>query len=153
MGDFNYLTQDFSWNADDSRFILTMHSGILPLDLIPELNQAVRYEEVQNGTLAIFQHPRISALVLCRCKAGHPTEGIAARFEDATRLLLTWPGVLRAFVRVRIMETTTPENMMDMLRDDIEGRYSLSDVENADQNQSFRPWSDEEDSETETVGD
>ena len=152
MAEFVYLTQDFSWNAHDDRFLLTLHSEILPSDLVQQLNQSVQYEDIRNGTIAIFQHQQLSAIVFCRCKAGHPTGGLAARFEDASRLLLTWPGVLRAFVRVRIMESTTAENMTVMLLDDLEGGHSLSDVDDPEQDQSFRPWSDDEESDSGAAG-
>ncbi len=61
-----------------------------------------------------------------------------------------WPGVTRAFVRLRIMATTAPDTMIAMLRDEIDGGHSKSDVENFETNQSFCPWSDEEDSGAET---
>jgi hypothetical protein len=51
------------------------------------------------------------------------------------------------------MESTNLDSMMIMLQDDIESGHSRSDVENPETNQSFRPWSDEEISETDTLGD
>ena len=51
------------------------------------------------------------------------------------------------------MQSITQDSMLNMLRDDIESGHSRSDVENPETNQSFRPWSDEEDSETDTLGD
>ena len=94
----------------------------------------------------------MSGLVHCRCMQGSPVQRVRVEFENGTQLIVHWPGVTRIFARVRIIESTEPDNMMAMLRDDIEGGHSVSDVENPEENQSRRPWSDEEDSETETLG-
>ena len=145
-----YLTQDLSWNAEDSTFALELHSDVLPHDSLHLLNQSVRYERDGDAVMSIFSLPQMTAIIHCRCKRGNPSGEIAARFERGDRLSVHWPGVTRAFVRVRIMAKTAPDNMIIMLRDDIEGGHSTSDVENPETNQSFRPWSDEEDSEADT---
>ena len=145
-----YLTQDLSWNAEDNTFDLELHSDVLPSDTIHPLNQSVRYERDGDAVVSIFFLPQFTAIVHCKCKQGHPTGDITTRFESGDHLSVHWPGVTRAFIRVRIMATTAPDNMIAMLRDDIEGGHSTSDVEHPESNQSFRPWSDEEDSETDT---
>ena len=66
--------------------------------------------------------------------------------RNRTSLRIFWDGVTRIFARIRIMQAPL-EGLRDMLTDDIENGHSVSDVEDPDQNQSFRPWSDEEDSE------
>ena len=151
--DFQYLAQDFAWNAEDSHFILSLHSDTLPHDWLLPLNQTVAYVCVEGIATATFQLPHISALVHCKCKQGHPTGDISASFESGNRLTVHWPGVTRIFARVRIMQSITQDSMLNMLRDDIESGHSRSDVESPETNQSFRPWSDEEDSETDTLGD
>ena len=145
-----YLTQDFSWNAEDSIFALELHSDVLPHDSFHPLNQSVRYERDGTAVISIFSLPQITAIIHCKYKRGNPIGDIAIRFESGDHLSVHWPGVSRAFVRVRIMATTSPDNMISMLRDDIESGHSTSDVEHPETNQSFRPWSDEEDSEAET---
>jgi hypothetical protein len=148
-----YLTQDFSWNAEDGHFVFTLHSDILPHDWLMQLNQTVGYECVEDSTTAKFHLPQISVIVHCRCKQGLPTGNLFASFESGNRLTVYWPGITRIFVRVRIMETATLDNIISMLQDDIESGHSKSDVEDPETNQSFRPWSDEEDSEPDTLGD
>ncbi len=148
-----YLTQDLSWNAEDHIFSLDLHSDVLPHDSVHPLNQSVRYESDGDAVMSIFSLPQISAIIHFRCKRGNPTGDIAARFESGDHLSVHWPGVTRAFVRVRIMAATAPDTMIAMLRDDIEGGHSTSDVEHPETNQSFRPWSDEEDSGADTPGD
>ena len=149
--EFRYLTQDFSWNAVDSRFILPLHSDVFSPASVPESFADVQYQSDGNAEVAIFQSPQMSALAHFKCKQGSPLQQIRVKFEGGTRLSVQWAGVTRIFARVRIMESTDPDNMLAMLRDDIEGEHSLSDVENPEENQSRRPWSDEEDSETETL--
>jgi hypothetical protein len=150
---FQYLAQDFAWNAEDGHFLLTLHSDSLPHEFLLALNQTVEYECVQGITTATFHLPQFSAVVHCKCKQGHPTGNLAANFEVGNRLTVHWPGATRIFARVRIMDAATPDNMISMLLDDIESGHSRSDVESPETNQSFRPWSDEEDSETDTLGD
>jgi hypothetical protein len=149
--DLTYLTQDFSWNSEDNIFSLELHSNVLHTNFIQTLNQSVRYEDEDgNAVIAIFSIPQITAIVHCKCKQGCPTSEVAATFASGDRLTLHWPGVTRAFVRVRIMATTATDTMIAMLRDDIQGMHSLSDVEHPETNQSSQPWSDEEDSEADT---
>ncbi len=76
---------------------------------------------------------------------------MSAEFESPTRLSVRWPGVTRIFARVRIAAPTDTESMTSQLRSDIEEGYSVSDIEKPDENQSRRPLSDGEDSETETL--
>lgn len=149
--DFRYLTQDFSWNSIDSRFILPLHSDVFFPDSVPESFSDVKYEHDGDAEIAIFQDPQISALIYVKSKQGSPLQDVKVRFENGSRLSVHWPGVTRIFARVRILESTDPDNMIVMLRDDIEGGYSMSDVETPEENQSRRPWSDEEDSETNTL--
>jgi hypothetical protein len=149
--DFRYLTQDFCWNAHDSRFELQLHSNVFFPDAIDALGEA-RYDLDGEAKWAIFHGPQMSAIVHCTCKEGNPNQQITVQFESETSLCIRWPGVTRIFARVRIMESSdNDDNMVAMLQDDIEGGHSVSDVENPHQNQSRRPWSDEEDSETDTL--
>ena len=99
----------------------------------------------------MFHSNQISVLVHLKCKQGNPVQSVSARFESSTRLSVLWPGVTRIFARVRIIETTNPDDMMAMLRDDIEGGHSVSDVENPEENQSRRPWSDDETSDADSA--
>ncbi len=144
---FEYLAQDFSWNNDTGAFVLSLHSEKIPAAMIDPMNRSIRFEPFSNGVLAIFQQPQLSAAVHCRCKVGDPIGDLVVRFEGGTRLVVLWPGVSRIFVRVRIMDLP-PENLIDSLQDCILSQHSVSDVENPDQNQSFRPWSDDEDSDS-----
>ena len=144
-----YLTQDLSWNAEDSIFALELHSAVLLPDSVESLNQTVKYENDGDAVISIFCIPQITALIHCKCKRGTPTGDVVVRFEDSNHIAVHWPGVTRVFVRVRIMATTPPDNMITMLLDDIEGGHSTSDVDQPEKNQSFRPWSDDEDSEAE----
>jgi hypothetical protein len=148
--DLTYLTQDLSWNSEDSLFVLELHSNVLPHDSVQTLNQSVRYEHDGDAVISIFFLPQITAIVHCKCKQGRPTADLAVAFDRGDRLSVHWPGVTRTFVRIRIMATTSPNTMIAMLRDDIESMHSMSDVEHPETNQSFRPWSDEEDSEADT---
>jgi hypothetical protein len=149
MAEFVYLTQDFCWSSDEGRFLLTLHSETFALDIVQALNQSMRYEDLRNGKAASSQHHETNVLVFCTCKLGNPSGELEIRFQDTTNLIVSWPGVSRVFVRVRIMESTTAENMTVMLLDDIEGGHSLSDVDQPERNRSFRPWSDDENSDLE----
>jgi hypothetical protein len=42
------------------------------------------------------------------------------------------------------MDLTLPETMIEMLQDCIRNGHSMSDVEEPERNQSFRPWSESE---------
>jgi hypothetical protein len=148
-----YLAQDFSWTSHCSRFRLTLHSNLVSSDSFVEFNKSVHYEPAWNGILAIFQVPQFSALVFCRSKDGQPTALVDVQFESSMHLTVIWPGVSRAFFRVRIIEDMAGESVATLLSDDIESGHSLSDVENPEQNQSFRPWSDDDVSETDTTED
>ncbi len=154
MANNEYLTQDFAWNADDGQYDLTMHSDMLPLHLAAPLMQSLRYEQDgENVMVAILSIPQITMILHCKCKQGSPAGELVVAIETAARIKLHWPGVSRVFVRVRIMESTAAETMLLMLLDDVEGGHSKSDTESPDVNQSSRPWSDQEDSDTETLGD
>jgi hypothetical protein len=144
---FQYLAQDFSWNDDTCVFELNFHSDMIPAAILGPTNSSIRFEPFNNGVIAIFQQPQLSAVVHCRCKVGHPVGELGVRFESGTRLVVHWPGVTRIFARVRIMELA-PENLIDSLQDCILSGHSVSDVDNPEQNSSFRPWSDDEDSDT-----
>ena len=85
------------------------------------------------------------------CKQGDPSHPLDISLESTANIVLIWPGVTRVFARVRIMEATTAEELKYMVIDDIESRHGTSDVEHPESNQSFRPWSDEEDSETDAA--
>lgn len=141
--DFRCLTQDFCWNAHDSRFVLPLHSDVFYANAIE-----VKHELDGDARLAIFQGPELSAVVYCTYKEGIPSKQFTARFESATSLYIDWPGVTRIFARVRIIESTENANMVAILHDDIEGGHS--DVEDPHLDQSRNPWSDQEDSETDT---
>ena len=147
-----YLTQDFSLNAHDGQYDLKLHSDILQ-HLVGPLMASVRYEKDSEKIIAIFCIPQISMILHCKYKQGHPTSDLEIGIKEAARIQIHWPGVSRIFVRVRIMEFTAIETMLSMLRDDIESGHSKSDTECPEANQSSRPWSDEDDSETETLGD
>jgi hypothetical protein len=144
---FEYLAQDFSWNDANGAFVLNLHSEVIPAAMIDTINASIRYEPFSNGVLAIFQQLELSAVVHCRCKLGDPVGDPTVRFEGGTRLAVHWPGVARIFVRVRIMDLTI-DNLIESLQDCILSGHSVSDVEDPDQNQSFRPWSEDEDSDT-----
>ena len=148
---FQYLAQDFSWNSRDSDFILPLHYSAFRPGSIENINRKVQYQKDGDSWIAIFQHQSLSALVHCKCKKGTPTQDLAVRFESETSVRVQWPDVTRLFARVRLMDTDDLDNFQNMLQDDIEGGYSLSDVDRPEENQSRRPWSDEDDSETETV--
>jgi hypothetical protein len=149
--ELGYLSQDFSWNAQDGRFPLTLHSDIFPLELLSALNQSAQYEYYGKTVIAILSVPQISALFHCECKQGEPAHNLDMSLESTAEIVLIWPGVTRIFARVRIMKATTAEELKHMVIDDIESRHGTSDVELLESNQSFRPWSDEEDSETDTA--
>lgn len=145
---FQYLTQDFCWNASDGNFVLSLHADVFtPADVPSD----IQYQRDANAEIAIFQSPYKSAIVHCRCKQGNATQDLRVRFESATRLSLSWPGVTRIFARVRIMDPTDTDSIISILRGEVEGGFSPSDVEHPDENQSHRPWSDQDDSETETL--
>ncbi len=149
-----YVAQDVHCNGMD-QFVISLHSNILPPDSIAAINDSLTYETISTGVVAAAQEttttPSIAALVHCTCKHGEPEDSINVSFQGGTSLLISWTGARRIFVRVRIMELTTVNVLMDMLRDDIQSGHSVSDVENPDSNQSFRPWSDQDDSETDTL--
>ncbi len=147
LSSIEYLAQDFSWNQENSVFTLNLHSELISATMLDPMNGSIRYEPYCNGVLAIFQQPQLSAVVHCRCKMGEPVGDLVVRFEGGATLLVQWPGVTRIFVRVRIMGVA-PENLIEMLRDCIFSGHSVSDSENPDQNQSFRPWSEDENSDT-----
>ncbi len=151
MESLRYLTQDFSWNAEDGRFPLALHTDIFPLELLSPLNQSAQYEYDGPTVIAILSIPQFSVLVHCKCKQGDPSQPLDISLENTAKIVLIWPGVTRVFARVRIMEATTAEELKYMVIDDIESRHGTSDVEQPESNQSFRPWSDEEDSETDTT--
>jgi hypothetical protein len=116
----HYLTQDFSWNADDGHYDLVLHSEVLLQQLIGPLMQSARYEKDGDKVMvAIFCIPQISMILHCKCKQGSPTGSLDIIIKEARRIDLIWPGVSRIFVRVRIMESTTTETMLNMLRDPI----------------------------------
>ena len=149
-----YLAQDILCNGQD-QFNMMLQSDMLPAQIVQDVNDSMRIEVVETGVLASTQNvdvePSVAVLVHCKCKLGEPSDSLRVHFENSTSLQILWPGVRRIFVRVRIMETTTVEILTDMLLDDIRSRHSISDVENPDIDQSFRPWSDQDDSETDTV--
>ena len=148
-----YLAQDNLSNTADI-FAVTMQSFILHQDWIAEINENLRYERIGGGVAALYQNtatdPGYAVLVHCTCKLGIPQGDPTVAFESVTSLRISWPGVRRIFIRTRIMENTTLDILMDMSRDDIGSRHSVSDVENPETDQSFRPWSDQDDSETDT---
>jgi hypothetical protein len=150
IGSMRYLAQDVLCNGA-GQFVISLHSIIFPPDLIPAINDSLRYETISTGVLAVAQETNVAVLVHCKCKHGVPEESIKVGFQGGTSLHVSWTGARRIFVRVRIMESTTINVLMDMLRDDIQSGHSVSDVENPDSNQSFRPWSDQDDSETDTL--
>ena len=146
-----YLTQNFSWNAEDGRFPLTLHSEVFQNEWLGPLNNSAHYEYDGEIVISVLSIPQLSVIVHCKCKQGHATHNLSIRLENASGIVLTWPGVTRLFARIRIMEATTAEQLKYMVVDDIESGHSKSDVEHPDTNQTFRPWSDEEDSETDTA--
>ena len=156
LAPMRYVAQDVHCSGMD-QFVLSLHSNIVAPDLIPVLNGSLRYETMYSGVVAVAQEmnttPSIAVLVHCKCKHGEPEEHIKICFQSGATLLVSWTGARRVFFRVRIMESTTIDVLMDMLRDDIQSGYSVSDVENPDSNYSFRPWSDQDDSETDTLND
>ena len=157
----SYLAQDNMTNSNTTNaadnFAMTLQSCILHRVPSDEINQKLRYEDVGGGVAAIYQNtaaiPSIVVLIHCRCKLGIPHGNPKVVLESVTSLRIIWPGARRIFIRTRIMENTTFDVLMDMLRDDIRSRHSVSDVEHPETDQSFRPWSDHDDSETETLGD
>ena len=149
-----YLAQDIVCNGKN-QFNVILQSNMLPAEIIQEINDSMRIEVFETGVIARTQNiniePSIAVLVYCKCKLGAPEDNLRVQFENATSLQISWPGVTRVFVRVRMMETTTLEILTKMLLDDIRSQHSVSDVENPEIDQSFRPWSDEDDSETDTL--
>ena len=149
---FHYLTQDFCWNASDNYFVLNLHTNVFsPHDIEPLLDH-IEYRQDGDAEIAIFHNSDKSVVIHCKCKGGIPLQRISVDVESQTRLSVRWPGVTRIFARVRIVGPTDPDTMISMLRDDIDGGYSVSDVDNPEENQSHRPFSDGEDSETDTLG-
>ena len=70
----HYLTQDFSWNAGDGQYDLTLHSDVFPQNWICPLMQSVRYEKDGGEVMvATFCIPQISMILHCKCKQGSPT--------------------------------------------------------------------------------
>ena len=151
-----YLAQDFLCNGLD-QFIITVQSRILPIEAITDVNASLRYESFDNGVLATARiensSPAIAVVIHFKPKIGEASENIDAIFLDQNRFQIAWKGIRRLFVRVRIMETTTVEALTQMLRDDIQSGHSISDIEDPDIDHSFRPWSDQDDSETDTIDD
>ena len=153
-----YLAEDFLCNGENE-FNATLHTDLLDSEIFTEINESFRIETDDFGVFAMAQtanrDPAIAVVVHCKCKMGdggvEPERAIDIRFSSGTRLHVTWPGVRRLFVRVRIMETATPAVLMDMVHDDIQSGHSVSDVENPETDQSVRPWSDGDDSETDTI--
>ena len=145
-----YITQDMSWNSANSIFDLVLHTSLLSERQTEHINGQLSYDSKDNAEIASAEVADTSVIIHCKCKKGAPTGRIGVRFESGASLRVTWPGVSRIFVRIRIMHDTPLTTMMDMLEDDIENRHSVSDVEYPDQDQSFRPWSDEEDSDNGT---
>jgi hypothetical protein len=146
-----YITQDMNWNSVNSVFDLVLHTQILSDSNVNDINRLFSFESSGNAEIGTAQTADKCVIVHCKCKEGLPTDRIDLRFDSGTALRVAWPGVTRVYVRIRIMSSTSLPTMMDMLEDDIENRYSVSDVEYPEQNQSFRPWSDDDDSENEAV--
>ena len=130
-----YLAQDNMSNAADL-FAVTLQSGILQPEIIPEINSSLRYEAVGNGVAALCHNasraPDVAVLIHCTCKLGEVRGDLEVMFDSATNILISesWPGVSRVFTRIRIMESTTVDVLMNMLQDDIRSRDSVRDVEN-----------------------
>ena len=128
-----YLAQDNMSNAADL-FAVTLQSGILQPEIIPEINSSLRYEAVGNGVAALCHNasraPDVAVLIHCTCKLGEVRGDLEVMFDSATNIRISWPGVSRVFTRIRIMESATVDVLMDMLQDDIRSRHSVSDVEN-----------------------
>ena len=139
-----YLAQDFSWNSRDNFFQLLLHQNILATEVLDAINQSFGYNVRGNLAEASTEIANFSIIVLCRCKKGRPEGIFSVRLERGDKILVEWPGVSRMFVRVRIMESVSLNGLKSMLIDDMESQYSVSDSEIAEENQSFRPWSDDE---------
>jgi hypothetical protein len=148
-----YLAQDNLSNAAGN-FTITLQSCLLRQDWVSDINQGLNNERIGAGVAAVYQNTitdsGYAVIIHCTCKLGIPQGDLTLHFESVTNLRISWPGVSRIFIRTRIMENTTLDVLMDMLRDDIRSRHSVSDVENPEMDQSFRPWSDQDDSETDT---
>ena len=148
--DIGYLATDFMWNAE-SEFRLNFHNQIIPENIVLGFNQHLQYRGYAGFVMASAQHTGYSLIVHCKPKRGSPTADMPQLRINGTELHISWPGVTRIFVRVRIMEATTLDDLTAILMDDIGSGHSVSDVDDPDRNQSFKPWSDEEDSYTDTV--
>jgi hypothetical protein len=149
-----YIAQDNNWNGS-GLFVFDLMSGILDGYDTELINLNITYDSIEGGVAGKFhlQSPDLSAVIHCRCKSGVPSSILNIRFNTSRRFEINWPGVLRIFVRIRIMESTSIDTLSNMLLDDLCSGHSVSDIDDPDIDQSFRPWSDDEDSETETVDD
>jgi hypothetical protein len=143
--EIRYIAQDFVCNAD-GEFDLTLYMAILSDDVIQHLNSQLQYGETQNSVTVSAHHPDFSLITHFKVKGGSPTDGMTMFINSGTLLHISWPGVTRMFARIRIMENTSLEILSDMLADDIQNGNSISDVDEPERNQSFRPWSDDEES-------
>ena len=147
----NYLAQDFLLNGND-HFKITLHSSIIPKDSVGDLNASMTYETFREGVLATAKvhlndvvHP---ILIYIKCKIGSVSTYFPyIEFIDGSCIQLAWAGAKRVFLRIRYVESALIDDVKTMLLDDLSNRYSVSDVENSDYDQSFRPWSDEDNSE------
>ena len=151
-GSQRYLAQDNIWNGN-GEFTLVVDLNFVASGDLHDLNKNMQYERVSNeitGTTRIST-PEISAIIHCKCKKGIPSDNVQIIFSNCNTLHVIWPGVTRIFVCIRIMEAICPNVLYNMLMDDLDSGHSLSDVEMPERNQSYRPWSDDDDSETDTV--
>ena len=147
-----YLAQDISLNGD-SHFHLLLHSCLMQDEVIHDLSARITYDRTDLVTTAkaFLETPQLSTIIHCTCKLGIPNGDLEVRFLAGDNIHVHWNGVRRIFVRVRMIESTTLAVLTAMLQDDIDSGHSISDIENPEQNQSFRPWSDQDDSETDTL--
>jgi hypothetical protein len=149
-----YVAQDKNLNGRG------LYSFDLPSDLLDtcdiyDINTNITYEDIEGGVTGKFSihSPDLSAIIHCKCKTGTPTSCLTLRFLSNRQVEVSWSGVTRIFIRIRIIESTPTQTLINMLLDDLRSGYSLSDVEDPDIDQSFRPWSDDDDSENDTIHD
>ena len=150
LENIQYLSQDISWNGN-GEYHLTLDASFLSEEIAIGLNEHWEYVSAETMSVATAQHSNISTIIHCSCKQGSPADSMRLRICSGGVVHITWPGVTRIFVRIRIMEAIPLQTMRNILIDDIESGHSVSDVEAPDANQSFRPWSDQDDSETVTA--
>jgi hypothetical protein len=150
--DFRYIAQDTNLNGS-GYFLLSLHWDILSSTNLHTFNLSVRYEDFEGGIAAKYyvSSPQLAAIIHCKSKIGSPQILPKLRFLYGGRMEVSWPQVSRIFVRIRIMEYTSLEVLSSILLDDIQSGHSLSDIDEPERNQTIRPWSDEEDSESETL--